>query len=227
MCSVHHITFFSLELQLETKARVEKEIEKKKEEFEEELLSIERKMSHDPDHDRSRTGDIRDRLDMSKVNTEVLNYQHVENFVIVQNGKLDDSLGSNGLDDDDEDRGFMTNRRIVETDGDRVNGGDLRMTLKNNQVKERSEERQVIVKNEKEVEERKRQRDEEKHKEEERKTRKEEETRSNEKVSEKRREKTKEKAEEKKESSKSSKSKPRDSSSSDSSDSSEDEKSKK
>ena len=218
-------TFFSLELQLKTKARVEKEIEKKKEEFEEELLSIERKMSHDPDHDRSRTGDIRDRLDMSKVNTEVvLNDQHVVNFMIVQNGKLDDSLGSNGLDDDDEDRGFMTNRRIVETDGDRVNGGDLRMTLKNNQVKERSEERQVIVKNEKEVEERKRQRDEEKHKEEERKTRKEEDTRSNEKVSEKRREKIKEKAEEKKEPSKSSKSKARDSSSSDSS---EDEKSKK
>ena len=47
---------------------VEKEIETRKEEFEEELLEIERKMTAhlNRSHDGPR-GDIRDRLDMGKV----------------------------------------------------------------------------------------------------------------------------------------------------------------
>ena len=60
-------SFHSLELQLETKAKIQKEIETRKEEFEEDLLTIERKMTSGQDQDRSRTGDIRDRLDMKKV----------------------------------------------------------------------------------------------------------------------------------------------------------------
>merc|ERR1712025_1349634 len=78
----------------------------KKEEFEEELLNIERALSNDLDRSRSGPrGDIRDRLDMGK------------------NGKLDDSLESNDIDDD---AGFMTDRRVVETDGEtrvETNGG--------------------------------------------------------------------------------------------------------
>merc|ERR1712025_1150487 len=107
----------------------------KKEEFEEELLNIERALSNDLDRSRSGPrGDIRDRLDMGK------------------NGKLDDSLESNDIDDD---AGFTADRRVVETDGEtrvETNGGghgDLRMTLKNNTITEKrakSQERTVIVK---------------------------------------------------------------------------------
>ena len=51
-----------------TKAAVVKEIETRKEEFEEELLEIERKMTNDLDRSRNGPrGDIRDRLDTSKV----------------------------------------------------------------------------------------------------------------------------------------------------------------
>ena len=78
----------------------------------------------------------------------------------------------------------MSDRRVVERDGgehrsSEVNGGDLRMTLKNNLVSEKkpSEERTVIVKDEREVEERKRRKEEEKQREEERRIRKEEEKR--------------------------------------------------
>ena len=52
---------------------VEKEIETRKEEFEEELLEIERKMTAhlNRSHDGPR-GDIRDRLDMGKVRSLLL-----------------------------------------------------------------------------------------------------------------------------------------------------------
>ena len=52
-----------LELQQETKVVVEKEIATRKEEFEEELLAIERRMTTDV----GPRGDIRERLDMVKV----------------------------------------------------------------------------------------------------------------------------------------------------------------
>jgi len=155
----------SKEQQLETKAKVEKEIETRKEEFEEELLAIEKRMSLDLSNGRTNgsRGDIRDRLDLGR------------------NGKLNVSLDSNEADD--MDGSFMADRRVVERDGDKddVNGGvsDLRMTLKNNLASERkkSVERTVIVKDEKEVEERKRRKEEERVKEEERRIRKEEEQR--------------------------------------------------
>ena len=57
---------------MESKKKVEKEIETKKEEFEEELLNIERALSNDLDRSRSGPrGDIRDRLDMGKVSTDI------------------------------------------------------------------------------------------------------------------------------------------------------------
>ena len=56
---------------MESKKKVEKEIETKKEEFEEELLNIERALSHDLDRSRSGPrGDIRDRLDTGKVSRD-------------------------------------------------------------------------------------------------------------------------------------------------------------
>ena len=63
--NIHYL----LELQLETKAKVEKEIETRKEEFEEELLDIEKRMSLDLNNGRSNgsRGDIRDRLDLGRV----------------------------------------------------------------------------------------------------------------------------------------------------------------
>ena len=57
---------------MESKKKVEKEIETKKEEFEEELLNIERALSNDLDRSRSGPrGDIRDRLDMGKVSRDI------------------------------------------------------------------------------------------------------------------------------------------------------------
>ena len=57
---------------MESKKKVEKEIETKKEEFEEELLNIERALSNDLDRSRSGPrGDIRDRLDMGKVRRDI------------------------------------------------------------------------------------------------------------------------------------------------------------
>jgi len=153
----------SIELQQATRQLVEKEVATRKEEFEEELLEIERKMTANLDRSRNGPrGDIRDRLDTSK------------------NGKLDDTFESK--DGEEDEGGFMADRVVVERDGERqseVNGGDLRMTLKNNAVTERkkSEERTVIVKDEREVEERKKRKEEEKQKEEERRIRKEEEKR--------------------------------------------------
>ena len=135
------ITFFEyfvLELLQNTKETVAKEIESRKDEFEEELLSIERKLSLDQDRSRNGgSGDIRDRLGKVK--------------------SLDDSLEA----DEEEEGGFMSNRRVVERDGDNeTNCADLRMTLKNDLVerigKQREDDnagRQVIVKNEVEVEE--------------------------------------------------------------------------
>ena len=65
---------FRLELQQATKELVEKEISTRKEEFEEELLEIERRMTHDLDRNRGGPrGDIRDRLDTSKVMSESVN----------------------------------------------------------------------------------------------------------------------------------------------------------
>ena len=81
----------------------------------------------------------------------------------------------------------MSDRRVVERDRENEsNGSDLRMTLKNDLAerigrKEDKEERQVIVKNEAEVEERRKKKEEEKQKEEERRIRHEEEVRREEK----------------------------------------------
>merc|ERR1712203_875420 len=94
-----------------TKAAVVKEIEARKEEFEEELLSIERKLSLDQDRGRNGGGgDIRERLGKVK--------------------NLDDSLEAG--EEEEEGGGFMSDRRVVERDRDNErNGTDLRMTLKN------------------------------------------------------------------------------------------------
>ena len=113
------------------------------------------------------SGDIRDRLGKRK--------------------GLDDSLEACEDDEDDDDKGFMSDRRVVERDRENEsNGSDLRMTLKNDLAerigrKEDKEERQVIVKNEAEVEERRKKKEEEKQKEEERRIRHEEEIRREEK----------------------------------------------
>jgi len=135
------------ELGQNTKDAVAKEIESKKEEFEEELLAIEKKLSFDQDRGRNGgTGDIRDRLGKVK--------------------SLDDSLVDEG---DDDDKGFMSDRRIVERENE-TNGSDLRMTLKNdlaeriNKKKDEEEGRQVFVKSEAEVDERKKRKEEEKQK---------------------------------------------------------------
>ena len=147
------VTFYNFsivlltELGQNTKDAVAKEIESKKEEFEEELLAIEKKLSFDQDRGRNGgTGDIRDRLGKVK--------------------SLDDSLVDEG---DDDDKGFMSDRRIVERENE-TNGSDLRMTLKNdlaeriNKKKEEEEGRQVFVKSEAEVDERRKRKEEEKQK---------------------------------------------------------------
>ena len=151
-----------------TKAAVAKEIESRKEEFEEELLSIERKLSLDQDRSRNGgSGDIRERLGKVK--------------------NLDDSFEA-GEDEEEERGGFMSDRRVVERDRDNESAGtDLRMTLKNDlaerigKKKDDQEGRQVIVKDEAELEERRRRKDEEKQKEEERRIRQEEDKRRDEK----------------------------------------------
>lgn len=159
---MHNFYNFSIvlltELGQNTKDAVAKEIESKKEEFEEELLAIEKKLSFDQDRGRNGgTGDIRDRLGKVK--------------------SLDDSLVDEG---DDDDKGFMSDRRIVERENE-TNGSDLRMTLKNdlaeriNKKKDEEEGRQVFVKSEAEVDERKKRKEEGKQKDEERKIRNEEE----------------------------------------------------
>ena len=149
-----------------TKAAVVKEIEARKEEFEEELLSIERKLSLDQDRGRNGGGgDIRERLGKVK--------------------NLDDSLEAG--EEEEEGGGFMSDRRVVERDRDNErNGTDLRMTLKNDladrigKKKDGQEEREVIVKDEAELEERRRKKEEEKQKEEERRIRQEEDKRRDE-----------------------------------------------
>ena len=159
---------FILELLDDTKGTVAKEIESRKEEFEEELLAIERKLSLDQDRSRNGgSGDIRERLGKVK--------------------SLDDSLEA-GEEEEEESGGFMSDRRVVERDRDNEsNGADLRMTLKNDlaerigKKKDDKEGRQVIVKDEAELEERRRRKDEEKQKEEERRIRLEEDKRRDEK----------------------------------------------
>ena len=82
----------------------------------------------------------------------------------------------------------MSDRRVVERDRDNEsNGTDLRMTLKNDMAErigkknDDKEGRQIIVKDEAELEERRRRKDEEKQKEEERRIRHEEDKRRDEK----------------------------------------------
>ena len=62
---------------------VEKEIETRKEEFEEELLEIERKMTAhlNRSHDGPR-GDIRDRLDMGKVRRSIFSEMAINDFLL-------------------------------------------------------------------------------------------------------------------------------------------------
>merc|ERR1711953_923687 len=91
-------------------------------------------------------------------------------------------------EEEEEGRGFMSDRRVVERDRENEsNGADLRMTLKNDlaerigKKKDDKEGRQVIVKDETELEERRRRKDEEKQKEEERRIRLEEDKRREEK----------------------------------------------
>lgn len=157
------------ELVQNTKETVAKEIELKKEEFEEELLTIERKLSLDQDRSRNGgTGDIRDRLGKVK--------------------NPDDSLEA-GDEEEEEEGGFMSDRRVVERERENeTNGADLRMTLKNDLAERigkrkdgENEGRHVIVKSEAEVEERRKRKEEEKQKEEERRIRHEEEKRREEK----------------------------------------------
>merc|ERR1740136_8995 len=100
------------------------------------------------------------------------------------------------VEEEDGEGGFMQDRRVVEREPEqegeqRNGGGDLRMTLKNDLASERivrrkedveektidKEERRVVVKDEKEIEERKVRRDQDRQKEEERRIRKEEEKR--------------------------------------------------
>merc|ERR1711953_971476 len=91
-------------------------------------------------------------------------------------------------EEEEESGGFMSDRRVVERDRDNEsNGADLRMTLKNDlaerigKKKDDKEGRQVIVKDEAELEERRRRKEEEKQKEEERRIRLEEDKRREEK----------------------------------------------
>ena len=123
------------------------------------------------DQDRSRNGgggDIRERLGKVK--------------------SLDDSLEAGEEEEEEQHGGFMSDRRVVERDRDHEsNGTDLRMTLKNDlaerigKKKDDKEGRQVIVKDEAELEERRRKKEEEKQKEEERRIRQEEDKRREEK----------------------------------------------
>merc|ERR1711915_467075 len=152
----------------ESREAVEKEIEERKEKFEAELISIEKKMTAD--------------LERKKIGKEEK---------LDQSGDMDESFEAKP-DEEEDGEEFMGDRRVVEREADQAgerNGGDLRMTLKNDLASERivrrkedselkeadKEERFVIVKDEKEMEERKLKRDQEKQKEEERRIRKEEE----------------------------------------------------
>merc|ERR1712128_210872 len=101
-------------------------------------------------------------------------------------------------EEEEGEEGFMADRRVVERemdqDGER-NGGDLRMTLKNDLVSERivrrkedveeknqdKDERRIVVKDEKEVVERRVRREQDRQREEERRIRKEEEKRRDQK----------------------------------------------
>merc|ERR1711953_590868 len=129
------------ELLDDTKGTVAKEIESRKEEFEEELLSIERKLSLDQDRSRNGgSGDIRERLGKVK--------------------SLDDSLEA-GEEEEEEGGGFMSDRRVVERDRDNEsNGADLRMTLKNDLAerigKQKEEERRIRLEEDKRRDEKRR-----------------------------------------------------------------------
>merc|ERR1712130_828025 len=118
-----------------------------------------------------------------------------------QSAELDESMG-----EEEEEGGFMQDRRVVERDPDQNgaerngDGVDLRKTLKNDlanhvngserivrrkeDVEDKNgekEERRIVVKDEKEVEERKVRREQDRQREEERKIRKEEEKRRDQK----------------------------------------------
>merc|ERR1711892_177415 len=160
-------------LLVESREAIEKEIEERKEKFEAELITIEKKMTADLDRRRSGGRSDVDRLG--------------------QSGELDESMEGKQEEEEDGEGGFMQDRRVVEREpeqeGEKRNGGgDLRMTLKNDLASERivrrkedveektidKEERRVVVKDEKEIEERKVRRDQDRQKEEERRIRKEE-----------------------------------------------------
>merc|ERR1712233_135808 len=172
-------------LLVESREAVEKEIEERKEKFEAELISIEKRMTQDLDRRRSGGKSDGDRLD--------------------QSAELDESIEGK-QEEEEEEGGFMQDRRVVERDPDQNgaerngDGGDLRMTLKNGlashvngterivrrkeDVEDKNgekEERRIVVKDEKEVEERKVRREQDRQREEERKIRKEEEKRRDQK----------------------------------------------
>merc|ERR1711872_749321 len=175
-------------LLVESREAVEKEIEERKEKFEAELISIEKRMTQDLDRRRSGGKSDGDRLD--------------------QSAELDESIEGKQEEEEEEEEegGFMQDRRVVERDPDQNgaerngDGVDLRMTLKNDlashvngterivrrkeDVEDKNgekEERRIVVKDEKEVEERKVRREQDRQREEERKIRKEEEKRRDQK----------------------------------------------
>jgi len=129
----------------ESRELVEMEISQRKEAFENELVSIEKKL----------TGD----LDKNIVPKEE-NEKHDQ--------ELNDSLESKG---DFEEGGFMEDRRVVEREDQDGENVDLRMTLKNDLMPERiirrkedllsdvKEERRIIVKEEKDMESKEAQRE--------------------------------------------------------------------
>merc|ERR1712066_31253 len=105
-------------LLVESREAVEKEIEERKEKFEAELISIEKRMTTDLDRRRSGGRSDVDKLD--------------------QSGELDESMETKQEDEEEEEgeEGFMQDRRVVEREADQDGGerngvGDLRMTLKN------------------------------------------------------------------------------------------------
>merc|ERR1712179_861471 len=96
----------------ESREAVEKEIEERKEKFEAELISIEKKMTQDMDRRRSGGRNDAERLD--------------------QSGELDESMEAKQEEEEEGEGGFMQDRRVVERDPDQDGGerngeaGDLR-----------------------------------------------------------------------------------------------------
>jgi len=93
-------------LLVESREAVEKEIEERKEKFEAELISIEKRMTQDLDRRRSGGKSDGDRLD--------------------QSAELDESMeGKQEEEEEEEEGGFMQDRRVVERDPDQ-NGAEVR-----------------------------------------------------------------------------------------------------